>query len=376
MTTIADIVRAHGKEYLQKFGVAVPVLHRKALRDIAACHTPEMGGHRYRCEDCGEEHFRYHSCRNRSCPSCQGAERRDWVDARLADVLPCRYFHLVFTVPAALNRLIRSNQEILLNALMRAAGDSLREMAGNPDHLGGRIGVLEVLHTWGGNLEYHPHVHCLVPGGAWRTDGRVWTTSSSTFFLPVKALSRLFRGKFLALAKAAFPGELPKSLWDQEWVVFSKPVTQGPEKVLGYLGRYIHRTAISDRSIRSLHDGQVTFEYRDHRSARRCTMTLPVLEFLRRFLQHVLPRGFHQVRHLGMLHPSSRAALRRLQLILWREAGRFPPETPAPKLTLVSCPVCGSHRTNLVEVNYRSRGPPDSHPKDGRTTSGSIARGL
>ncbi|MFZ2959222.1 MAG: transposase zinc-binding domain-containing protein, partial [Candidatus Ozemobacteraceae bacterium] len=231
MTTIADIVRAHGKEHLQQFGADVPARHRKALRDIAACHTPEMGGHLYLCENCGEEHIQYHSCRIRSCPSCQGAERRAWVDARLADVLPCRYFHLVFTVPATLNRLIRSNQEILLDALMRAVGDSLREMAGNPEHLGGRIGVLEVLHTWGGNLEYHPHVHCLVPRGAWRTDGRIWTSSSSTFFLPVKALSGLFRGKFLTRVKAAFPGMFPEDLWDQEWVVFSKPVIQGPEKV-------------------------------------------------------------------------------------------------------------------------------------------------
>lgn len=367
MSVLAEVVRVHAQEYLRRFGEAMPPRHRRALADIQACHTAQMGGHRYHCDDCGTEHFRYHSCRNRLCPSCGAASRQEWVAARLADVLPCRYFHLVFTVPAELRRLIRSNQAVLLDALMRAAAESLQQLAADPDQFGGRIGILQVLHTWGGQLEYHPHVHCLVPGGALRSDGRVWTSRRSDFFLSVRALSKLFRARFLERARATLQQPLPR-LPKRAWVVYCADVVQGPEKVIGYLGRYINRTAIGSRSITRHRDGRLTFGYRDHRSGRHRKMTLPALEFLRRLLQHVLPRGFHQVRYLGLLHPGARAVLRRLQLVLWQRAGRLPP-TPDPRPpSAIPCPACGSHRTTLVAVNHRARSPPASSIVDAPPT--------
>jgi hypothetical protein len=249
---------------VDQFGDRLLPSHKKALQDIANCHTQELGCHQYHCEECGLDHFQYHSCRNRACPECQGQAQEDWIDARLLDLLPCKYFHLVFTVPEQLNRLIRSNQKLLYNALIRAAGMSLIKLALDPKHLGGKIGILSVLHTWGSTMEHHPHVHCLVPGGAFQKDTRLWQTSSDSFFLPVKALSKVFRGMFLENLKELIPEiEIPGGLYDHEWVVYCKATVQGAEKVIEYLGRYIYRTAISNGRIIKSENGQVTFEYRD-----------------------------------------------------------------------------------------------------------------
>lgn len=364
MESLANIVREFGPAYQEQFKEGLLPSHEKALRDIGQCHTEALGGHLYRCEDCGLEHFRYHSCRNRACPSCQGEAREKWVDARLKDLLPCRYFHLVFTVPEELNRVIRSNQKLLLKALMQAAGMSLLKLALDPKLLGGKIGVLAVLHTWGSTLEYHPHVHCLVPGGAFLKDTRIWQASNDSFFLPVKALSRVFRGMFLEALSGLVPeSEIPEGLYKHDWVVFCKATVQGPEKVIEYLSRYIYRTAISNARIRKVENGLVTFEYKDYRDGKKKLMTLPGSEFLRRFLQHVLPSGFHRVRYFGFFSPACKAEFRSLQTALWNLSGRlFPEKRPRAEKVLV-CPRCQSQRLSLVRVLSRgTRAPPGSRP--------------
>ena len=366
MATLADIVRIFGDSYQQEFGAGLLPSHQKALRDIAQCHTESLGGHLYWCGDCGREHYRYHSCRNRACPACQSDAREDWIDARLEDLLPCRYFHLVFTLPEELNRLIRSNQKALLKALMQSAGRSLLKLALDPKHLGGNIGVLAVLHTWGSTMEYHPHVHCLVPGGALVKDLGVWQAGGDSFFLPVRALSRVFRGMFLeALSEVVPASEIPQGLRGKEWVVFCKAVVQGPEKVIEYLGRYIHRTAISNGRIRSVENGSVTFEYKDYRDKRKKLMTLTGHEFLRRMLQHVLPSGFHRVRYFGLFTPANKARFRSLQTALWNLSGRMFPEKRPARGKGVVCPFCQSPRVGLLGIlpsatrcGYRGGGEP------------------
>lgn len=359
MIGLADIVREFGATYREKYRESLLPSHSKALQAIVQCHTEALGGHLYRCEDCGHEHFQYHSCRNRACPSCQGEASEDWVEARLEDLLPCRYFHLVFTVPEELNRVIRSNQRLLLKALMRSAAMSLLKLAQDPKRLGGKIGVLSVLHTWGSTLEYHPHVHCLVPGGAFVKETRLWQASSDSFFLPVRALSRVFRGIFLeALTEVLLATEIPEGLRKQDWVVFCKATVQGPEKVIEYLGRYIHRTAISNGRIRKVENGLVTFEYKDYRDGGKKLMTLPGHEFLRRFLQHVLPSGFHRVRYYGLFSPSCQAEFRSLQTALWNLSGRqFPEKRPAPENALC-CPRCQSKKVILLGAQFPANRPP------------------
>lgn len=360
MWSLADIVREFGPAYEEQFKDGLLPSHEKALRDIARCHTEAMGGHLYRCEDCGHEHYQYHSCRNRACPACQGDAREAWIDARLEDLLPCPYFHLVFTVPDVLNRVIRSHQSLLLSALMRSAGMSLLKLALDPKHMGGKIGFLEVLHTWGSTLEYHPHVHCLVPGGAFLKDARIWQATSESFFLPVRALSRVFRGMFLEALSEVIPAlEIPAGLYEKDWVVYCKATVQGPEKVLEYLGRYIHRTAISNGRIRNVENGRVTFEYKDYRDGKKKLMTLSGTEFLRRFLQHVLPSGFHRVRYYGLFSPSCQAEFRSLQTALWNLSGRIFPEKRTHAEKFLFCPRCQSENVILTGVSFQSsRSPP------------------
>jgi hypothetical protein len=261
------------------------------------------------------------------------------------------YFHVVFTLPAELRRLVRSHQKALLPALFRAAFEALAELCADPKHLGAQVGALAVLHTWTRTLEWHPHVHLLVPGGGLAPDGRTWVPArrlrhGKAYLVPVKALSKLFRGRFLALARRALPGvDLPDIPWSKRWVVFAKPTVQGAPAVLEYLGRYVHKTAITDGALVGMSDDTVSFRYRDSRDQRKKTMSLPAPEFLRRFLQHVLPKGLHRVRTFGLLHPARRTVLRQLQLLL---APRAPSGTDAPERTgparepAVRCPRCGS----------------------------------
>jgi hypothetical protein len=344
MLRLADVLRRHGPAYMERHGASMLPSHVHAVKAILRCRTPEMGGHLAKCPRCESEHLLYHSCRHRACPRCGHDTTTRWLAGQRELLLPVPYFHVVFTLPAELRRLVRSHQAALLPVLFRAAFTSLARLCADPHFLGGQIGALAVLHTWTRTLEWHPHVHMLVPGGALAPDDRTWIAAPPRrrlYLVPKKALAKLFRGRFLCLARRALPGvAFPDIPWSKRWVVFAKPVVQGAEKVLEYLGRYVHKTAISEQAIVATDDRTVTFGYRDSRDQRRKTMSLPADEFLRRFLQHVPLRGLHRVRAFGLLHPAHRDTLRRLQLLL---APRQAPPSPAPERPprlRLPCPHC------------------------------------
>ncbi len=316
---VADVFRSHGAAFLDQHPASRD--QRRVLKDIATCKTSALGGHKARCDHCGHEKIFYNSCRNRHCPKCQGAARAQWLADRTAELLNTPYFHVVFTLPDAVGPLALQNKEVIYGILFRAASETLLRIAEDPKHLGARIGFLGVLHTWGQRLDHHPPLHFVVPGGGLSPDRSRWIAARESFFLPVRVLSRLFRGKFLAYLREAihcgrlkFQGKLAglddesrrepflRSLTRTEWVVYSKPPFGGPQQVLKYLARYTHRVAISDQRLVSLEGGKITFRYKDYRSGNaQRTMTLEGIEFIRRFLQHVLPASFHRIRYFGFL---------------------------------------------------------------------------
>jgi hypothetical protein len=343
MPRLADVVRTHGPAYVDRHAAALLPGHARALQAILYCRTPAAGGHVAACSQCGVEHLLYHSCRHRACPRCGHDAATRWLAGQQELLLPVTYFHVVFTLPAELRRFVRANQKAVVPLLFRAAFESLSRLAADPRHLGAQIGALAVLHTWTRTLEWHPHIHMLVPGGGVAADGRAWCPvprHRRLYLVPVKALARLFRGRFLHLVRRALPGvAVPEVSSKKAWVVFAKPAVQGADKVLAYLGRYVHRTAISDSAILACDDGSVTFGYRDSRERVRKTMTLSGHEFLRRFLQHVPPHGLHRVRAFGLLHPAHRSTLRRFQLLLQPRADR-PPTAPTVVRVRPRCPYC------------------------------------
>jgi hypothetical protein len=297
MPEVADILRRYGRDSLDRFGEQRLPSPRRAMADLVHCRTEALGGHLLQCDNGGQEHYVYHSCRNRSCPKCHGHETEAWLAARRQELLPVPYVHVVFTLPQELRQLIRQNQKDLSDILIRAAAQSLITLAADPHYVGGLIGVLCVLHTWTRALAYHPHVHCLVPAGGVAADHQQWRPARQTYLVPVRALSKMFRGRFCALVHQERPAlNLPESVWTTDWVVYCQPTVPGTEKVLDDLGRYVHRIALTNSRILSIDDGQVCFRYADSRTHRWQTMTLPAQEFIRRFLPHVLPRGFHKVR--------------------------------------------------------------------------------
>ena len=313
MPDVADIFRLHGPRYLERFGQNILPSHRRAMRDLCNCRTAALGGQLYVCDHCGREHYVYHSCRNRACPKCHGKDTEAWLAARRQELLPVPYFHVVFTLPQQLRDLVRQHQKVLYPILMQAAARALIKLAADPHYVGGLIGVLAVLHTWSRTLTYHPHVHCLVPGGGLAPDGQ-WRPARPNYLIPVKALSPIFRGIFLNMLAKALPDvAIPDSVRKQKWVVHCKPAVQGAENVLKYLARYVHRIAITDRRILSVDDGKVTFRYQNARDYQWRTMTVTGEEFMRRFLQHVLPSGVHKVRYYGLWAPSNRARLQQVR---------------------------------------------------------------
>lgn len=353
---LADVMRRHGPAYLERFREGLLPSHAQAIRAIVRCRTPLLGGHLAECAQCGGEHMLYHSCRHRACPRCGHDTTDRWLAKQRELLLPVRYFHLVFTLPAEIADVVRSHQKALLPVLFRAAFQALARLCKDERYLGAqKIGALAVLHTWTRTLGWHPHIHMLVPGGGLAADGRAWVRPRARrkpYLVPVKALSDAFRGRFLHLARRALPAvvlpEVPKR---KRWVVFAKPAVQGADKVLDYLGRYVHRTALSDKAIVACDEQSVTFAYRKSGQSVRRTMTLPAAEFLRRFLQHVPPKGFHRVRAFGLLHRTQRTTLRRLQLRLAKPVAAPATEktsTPSRPAADRKCPHCGQSSLRLV----------------------------
>jgi hypothetical protein len=326
MPELADIFRRYGPEYVARFGKNMLPSHRRAIQDIVDCRTEALGGHVVKCDHCLALDYAYHSCKNRACPKCHGNDTQRWLHKRRAELLEVIYFHVVFTLPAELREIVRSHQERLYSILMQAAAHALLKLAADPKYVGGKIGMLAVLHTWTNALIFHPHGHFLVPGGGISPDGRYWFSSRKNFLVPVKALSPIFRAKFMEMAQDALPCvKLPTKVWGKDWVVYAKPTVQGSDKVLQYLARYVHRIAITNNRILAIENEQVTFRYKETRNQKKKrqsrwkTMTLPVMKFMARFLQHMPPRGFHKVRYYGIWSPANRDLLRQVQLRLASE---------------------------------------------------------
>ena len=362
---VADIVRAVGRSFIEKNRSWLTGLHRKVLSAIERCRTAALGGHKDQCSRCGYQAISYNSCHNRHCPKCQTNARDKWLAAPQGELLAVPYVHVVFTLPHELAPLALYNKKLLYDLLFRTSAASLLEIAADPKHLGAQIGFLSVLHTWGSNLLHHPHVHCVIPAGGLSPDHERWVHPQYPFFLPVKVLSRVFRGKFVSGLKQMFqkgdlclPGPLQplaqrktfhsflRTLFRHDWVVYAKPPFGGPEHVLHYLARYTHRVAISNHRLVSFAEGKVTFRWKDYAHGNKGRlMTLAAEEFLRRFLLHVLPRGFVRIRFFGLLANRRRGTLLPLcRRLIEDSSGSL---IPSPAVTQNSsssgsmCPLCG-----------------------------------
>jgi hypothetical protein len=377
---LADIVRQYGSAYLARYGKATFSQQRRVLKDIALCRTAALGGHVRQCDQCGHRDICHDSCRNRHCPKCQAAARAEWMEARAQDLLETvEYYHAVFTLPHQLAPVALQNKKVVYNLLFRCVSETLKTIARDPKRLGADIGFLAILHTWGQTLRHHAHIHCVIPGGGLSPDGQRWIPCRKGFFLPVRVLSSLLRKKFLSFLKEAhnnkklcFHGELRplanqgqwmrflKPLYRKKWVVYVKPPFGGAEQVLKYLARYTHRVAISNQRLLSLEDGKVRFRWKDYRNGnRQRTMTLDAVEFLRRFLLHVFPKGFMHIRYYGFLANRNRKqklALCRKLLGLPEKPSLSVPETSEESIeesqenaSAMLCPVCKKGR--MIDVD-------------------------
>jgi hypothetical protein len=379
---LADIVQRYGDAYLARYGAVTSIAQRRALAAIAACRTAALGGHKSQCDHCGHEELSYNSCRNRHCPKCQGSAQAAWLAARERELLPVPYCHVVFTVPALLSPLALQHPRHMYTLLFQAVAATLQTIARDPKHLGAEIGFLGVLHTWGQTLHHHPHIHCLVPAGGLADDGTAWVPCPHRFFLPVRVLSRFFRRTFLttldhavaqkaldfhgscqALASPAAWRQFITSLRQTEWVVYAKPPLAGPQQVLRYLARYTHRVAITNRRLLACDAGTVTFRWKDYqRGNRPRIMTLAAVEFLRRFLLHVLPRGFKRIRHYGFFANGVRTVkLPRCHQVLGQVPQPLPACAPAPETATSPppraevCPACHLGRMHVRETWFPQR---------------------
>jgi hypothetical protein len=367
---VADVFRAFGPAYRETH--ELPLRHLRVMRAIEICRTAELGGHIDQCDHCGTVQISYNSCRNRHCPKCQCLEKERWLEAREKDLLPTPYFHVVFTLPEGLRPLALRNQKVIYSLLFKAVSETLTELARDSKHLGAEIGFMAILHTWSQTLIDHPHLHCLVTGGGLSLDGKRWLRSKKDFFIPVKVLSCLFRGKFLdglkkeyEAGELRFPGQIKElkeasafkrfltNLYHQEWVVYCRPPLKNPQKVIDYLGRYTHRVALSNDRLVKLEGNEVTFRWRDSADNNKIKLlTLEALEFIRRFLLHVLPSQFVKIRYYGILsHRSRKGKLLRckklLGMLIPEQSKEVLKETWQDLLTRITgidprvCPYCG-----------------------------------
>jgi hypothetical protein len=342
----------------------MPPSHLAAMTAIEQCRTEALGGQVYQCPECGEMRYSYHSCQNRHCPKCQHEAGQQWLEQQQALLLPCPYFLLTFTLPEGLREVARSHQKLVYGLLFRASAAATQQLAQDPRFVGGTLGMVGVLHTWTRALIYHPHVHYVVPGGGLAPDGSAWRPAREDFLLPVRALSVIFRAKFRdALRQTELFAQVPAEVWTQDWVVHCQPVGNGAG-ALKYLAPYIFRVAISNRRILSLEDDQVTFGYTDARSAQRKTCTVDAEEFIRCFLQHVLPKGFGKVRYYGLFSPGRREVLGRVRQLL--SCAAAPPQQdpqvaaqPLPAAEFL-CPACGKAMQLVATLQPRGRCPPQA----------------
>ena len=383
---VADILQRHGADYRARHAGHISLTQLKVMSAIETCRTAILGGHVESCTACGHRRIAYNSCRNRHCPKCQGAAARDWLAAREADLLPVGYFHVVFTVPAEIAGLALHNKAELYELLFHTASETMFTIAADPRHLGARIGITAVLHTWGSALTHHPHIHMVVPGGGISLDGQRWVSSRPAFLLPVRVLGKLFRRLFLTRLLVLFDAGRLQFFGDQaalnerraflrriaplrkqRWVVYAKPPFSGPEAVLAYLSRYTHRIAISNRRLIAMDETGITFRYKDYRrdgAERQRTMTLAPDEFIRRFLIHVLPKGFHRIRHYGLLASANcKANIARARELLAVAPIAAEPAEPSAETAaapLPPCPCCGG-RMVIIEI-FQRRLPPRAPP--------------
>jgi hypothetical protein len=377
---VADIFRRYGQAYREMHGASMSTAQRRVMTAIEVCRTAALGGQIEKCDACGQKRICYRSCRNRHCNKCQSLARAEWIEHRRAELLNCEYYHVVFTVPNQIAAIAYQNKEVVYNILFQATAETLRTIANDPKHLGAEIGFFAVLHTWGSALMHHPHLHCVVPGGGLSPDGTRWIPCRPGFFLPVRVLSRLFRRLFLEHMRNAFDSDKLRffatlenlrdrrefaryleSVSKSKWVVYAKRPFAGPEQVLDYVGRYTHRVAISNNRLLDIEGGQVSFRYKDYRNSnQQKTMTLSAEEFIRRFLLHVLPHGFHRIRYYGFLGNRFRQEkLARCRQLLGMALPQVPQKQSADsdyhdryeELTGTSlriCPVC--HRGHMVVI--------------------------
>lgn len=370
---VADLLHAQGERFVERNRSWLSYQQLKVLRALERCRTAALGGHIDHCSRCGHRAISYNSCRNRHCPKCQAQARQRWLAAREKELLGVPYFHVVFTLPHELNPLCDRNAKLIYDLLFRASAETMLEIAADPKHLGAQIGFLSILHTWGQNLSLHPHLHCVVPAGGFSPDRQSWIHPRYAFFLPVKVLGKVFRGKFLEGLRRAFRrkkldlggatthlAHAPRfqafvhKLFGLDWVVYAKPAFGGPAAVLRYLGRYTHRVAISNHRLTAFDGERVTFRWKDYaRGNKKRLMTLSATEFLRRYVQHILPRGFVRIRQYGYLASHCRAAFLTLgrKLLAYVPVPAGAPSAPASE-TSWNCPHCGG--TMLLGPNLNA----------------------
>jgi len=351
--SLAEVLRQHWPQYERQFGSAILSSHRRAVRAILQCRTAALGGEVYRCLHCHKDHFVYHSCNHRACPQCGHADATEWIERQKLKLLPVMYYLITFTVPEGLRGWLRSHQKIGYSLLLKESAGALQDVAQREKYLGGELGILSVLHTWGRQLQFHPHVHCVVPGGALRSDGLRWRRPTSPdFLLPQIVLAARLRTRLRQAAQAQLGGTaIAAAVWRQNWVVDVQPVGSG-EAILKYLAAYVYRTALGSQRIIEDRDGQITFKYKDSQSRQWRRLTLPAMEFIRRFLQHVLPQGFQRVRYYGWLSAAATAKWQRIVALLDCSSPPVKRATPTPSRL---CPHCGQI---LYWVAHLSRGPP------------------
>ena len=357
MLEVADIFRLHGPAYREKFGDRMLPSHRRAMQDIETCRTETLGGQLYFCNQCQAQRYSYHSCKNRHCPKCQNQQANDWLQQQKEWLLPTHHFLVTFTLPAELRPLARSHQQTIYHLLFRASAAALQSLAQDPRFVGARLGMVGVLHTWTRQLLYHPHVHFIVTGGGLTADGQ-WRPARKDFLVPVKALSPIFRAKFREqLKKSELFAAVTPRVWRKDWIVHSEPVGSG-QQAFQYLAPYIFRVALSNNRLRHLHHGQVTFAYKESATDQLKHCTVSAAEFIRRFLQHVLPPRFIKVRYYGLLSPAYRQLLQKARSLL-ATTGKLKPKpvkTTAPQ-ALLSCPLCGGPLSLLSPLAPRGRAP-------------------